>query len=171
MKLSKIALGTIFMVFFAVFANVSFAKATNHDGEIIAYMEAINNSEISAAKVAKDKKVDPAVMAFADRMIKEHKDNLKQVTKLSSKINIPADETTSVKSFKENGNKKLAKLSKLNDGQFQKAYIDEMIKGHTDADHMLGKFEKEAQNADLQQYLVATKTVVEEHLAAAKQLK
>lgn len=171
MKFSKIVLGTIFVVLFAVFANVSFAKAKDHDGEIIAYMEAINNGEISAAKVAKDKNVDADVMKFADMMIEQHGENLTQVTDLSSKSNIPADETSAVKKFKENGDKDLAKLSKLNDAKFQKAYIQAMIKGHTNADKMLTRFEKEVQNADLKQYLVDTKTAVEQHLAAAKQLK
>lgn len=171
MKFSKILLGTMFVVLFAAFANVSFAKAKDHDGEIIAYMEAINNGEINAAKVAKDKKVDADVMKFANLMIEQHGANLQKITDLSSKINIPADETPAVIKFKENGDKDLAKLSKLNDAKFQKAYIQAMIKGHTNADKMVTGFEKEAQNADLKQYLVDTQAAVEQHLAAAKLLK
>jgi len=171
MKVSKIILGTIFVVFFAAFINALFAKAKDHDGEIIAYMEAIDNDEISVAKVAKDKKVDADVMNFADLMIKQHGENLQQITDLSSKINIAANETSAVKKFKENDDKDLAKLSKLDDGKFQKAYIQSMIKGHAEADKMLTRFEKEVQNADLKQYLIDTKAAVEHHLAAAKQLK
>jgi putative membrane protein len=171
MKFSKVMLGTIFVMLIAAFATVSFAKAKDHDGEIIAYMEVINNSEISAAKVAKDKKVDADVMKFADMMIEQHDQNLQQVTDLSKKINIAADETSAVKKFKESGDRDLAKLSKLDGTKFQKAYIQAMIKGHTDVDKMLKKFETEVQNADLKQYLIDTKTVVEQHLAVAKQLK
>lgn len=171
MKFSKIILGTIFVVLLAAFANLSFAKAKDHDGEIIAYMEAINNDEISAAKVAEDKKIDADVMNFAEMMIKHHSENLTQLTDLSSKINIAADETSAVKNFKEKGNKDLAKLSKLDDAKFQKSYIQAMIKGHRDADKMLTHFEKEAKNADLKKYLVSTKAVVEQHLAEAQQLK
>lgn len=171
MKFSKIVLWTIFVMLFAALVNVSFAKAKDHDGEIIAHMEAINNGQINAAKVAKDKKVDADVMKFADMVIEQHGANLQQVTDLSSKIEIAADETSAVKKFKESGDKDLAKLSKLDDAKFQKAYIQAIIKGHTDADKMLTHFEKKAQNADLKQYLVDTKTVVEQHLAAAKQLK
>ena len=58
-----------------------------------------------------------------------------------------------------------------NDIKFQKAYIEAMVKGHTDANKMIGKFEKEAQNADLKHYLMDTKTAVQEHLADAKKLK
>lgn len=171
MKFSKIVLGTIFVILFASFVNISFAKANDHDGEIIAYMEAINNAEINAAKVAKDKKIDANVMQFADTMIQQHGDNLQQITDLSNKINIQPDETSAVKKFIETGDKDLAKLSKLADAKFQKAYIQAMIKGHTDADKMVKQFEKEVQNADLKQYLIDTKTAVEQHLSEAKKLK
>jgi putative membrane protein len=171
MKFSKVALGTMFVMLFAAYANVSFAKAKDHDGEIIAYMQAIDNHEINVSKVAKNKKVDADVMQFADMMITQHSDNLQQVTDISTKDNIAADETPAVKKFKENGDKGLATLSKLDDAKFQKAYINAMIKGHTDVNNMLMHFEKEVQNADLKQYLVDTKKAVEDHLAHAKKLK
>ncbi|MHB1948106.1 MAG: DUF4142 domain-containing protein [Gammaproteobacteria bacterium] len=172
MKFSKVILGTISILLFAmVFATASFAKAKDRDGEIIAYMEVINNAEISAAKLAKEKKVDDAVMNFADLMIKQHSENLQMITDLSSKINIAADDTAGVNKFKVIQDKELKKLSKLNGAKFQKAYIHAMINGHSGAKKMLGKFEKEAKNSDLHQYLVDTKKVVEQHLAAAKKLK
>lgn len=171
MKFSKVALGTMFVMLFAASVNVSFAKAKDHDGEIIAYMQAIDNHEINVSKVAKDKKINEDVMKFADMMITQHTDNLQQVTDISTKDNIAADETSDVKKFKENGDKNLATLSKLDDAKFQKAYIKAMIKGHTDVNNMLMHFEKEVKNADLKQYLVNTKKAVEEHLADAKKLK
>ena len=171
MKFSKIVLSSIVVVLFAAFANVSFAKAKDHDGEIIAYIQALDNAEINVSKVAKDKKVDSAVMDYADMMIKHHGDNLEQVTELSTKINVAPDDTKEVNKFKEKSDADLAKLSKMDDAKFQKDYIEAMIKGHTDADKMIGKFEKEAQNPDLKQFLMDTKTVVEEHLAVAKKLK
>lgn len=171
MKFSKVILGTISILLFAFLSTASLAKAKDHDGEIIAYMETINNAEISTAKVAKEKKVDEAVMNFADLMIKQHSDNLQQITDLSSKINIAADETAGVKKFNENSAKDLKKLSKLDGAKFQKAYIHAMIAGHSKVNKMLGKFAKETKNADLKQYLVDTKKVVEEHLADAKKLR
>lgn len=171
MKLSKIVLGSILALVFAAFTSVSFANVKDHDGEIIAYMQAINNQEINVSKIAKDKSVDADVMKFVDMMIDQHGANLQQVTDLSAKINIPADETNAIKKFKEKGGKDLTALSKLDGSKFQKAYIKAMIKGHKTADKMLAHFEVEAQNPELKQYLVATKTAVEEHLAAAKKLK
>jgi putative membrane protein len=170
MKLSKVILGTMVMLF-GLFSQLAFSMPKSHDGEIIAYMQAINNSEINVSKMAQDKKLDEDVMKFAQMMVEQHGDNLKTVTDLSDKINIAPDETSSVKKFTEEQNKKLQKLSTLNDAKFQKAYIKAMIKGHANANNMIAHFEKEAQNADLKQYLMDTKKAVEAHLAEAKKLK
>jgi putative membrane protein len=171
MKLSRVILNSACIMLFATLVSVSFANAKDHDGEIIAYMEAINKHEIAAANVAKDKKVDADVMKYADLMVEQHSANLQQVTDLSTKINVAADETPAVKKFMEKGDKDLDKLSKLDNTKFQKAYIHAMIEGHKNVDTMLKKFEKEAKNTELKQYLVDTKTVVEHHLAEAKTLK
>jgi len=170
MKLLKMALITSLFVF-SGYTTLAVAAEKNHDGEIIAYMEALNNAEINVSKEAKDKKVDDSVMKFADMMIDQHGQNLQQVTDLSSSANIPADDTAAVKKFKDEHDQALAKLSKMDDAKFQKAYIEAMINGHTNAEKMIGKFEKEAQNPDLKKYLAETKTVVGHHLADAKKLK
>ena len=171
MKLSRVALGTLFIALLTTFTNTSFANTKDHDGEIIAYMEAINNHEIEVSKVAKDKEMDKQVMEFADMMISQHSENLQQVKDISNKINIAADETTAVEKFKVKSEKDLDKISPLQGKKFQMAYIHAMIKGHTTVDKMLAKFEKEVKNPDLKEYLTNTKTVVEQHLAEAKQLK
>lgn len=172
MKILNVVLGVFLVLVVSVFASASFAMSKkSHDGEIIAFMEAINNSEISAAKVAKDKKIDSNVMNFADLMIDQHSKNLQEVTDLSKSANIPEDEDSAVKKFKDKGDKELASLSSLDGTKFQKAYIKAMIKGHTEALKKVDHFIKEAQNEDLKKYLINTKVTVEEHLAKAKKLK
>jgi putative membrane protein len=171
MKLSRIAFGSLFIALFTTFANSSFAGTKDHDGEIIAYMEAINTHEIDVSKVVKDKEVDKQTLDYAGMMISQHDENLQKVKDISSKINVAADETTAVEKFKVKGDKDLEKLSDLNGKKFQNAYIKAMIKGHSNVDKMLTKFEKEVKNPDLKEYLINTKTVVEQHLAEAKQLK
>ena len=172
MKILNVVLGLFLVLLVSVFASSSFAMSKkSHDGEIIAFMEAINNSEISAAKVAKDKKIDSNVMNFADMMIDQHGKNLQVVTDLSKSANIAEDENADVKKFKDNGDKELASLSSLDGNKFQKAYIQAMIKGHTEALKKIDHFINDAQNEDLKKYLINTKATVEEHLADAKKLK
>jgi len=171
MKVSKLVSRMILVMVFAAMANVSFAKAKDHDGEIIAYVQALDNGEVAVSKMAKDKNVDASVNQFADMMIDQHGQNLQQVTDLSSKINVPADETAGVKKFKEKSDKDMSNLSKMTGAQFQKAYIQAMIKGHTEASKMITQFEKEAQNAELKSFLADTEKAVEHHLAEAKKMK
>lgn len=171
MKISKILFGTMIAILLTAIFNISFAKAKDHDGEIIAYMVAINNGEVKAATEAKNKKIDANVLEFSNMMITQHTENLKQLMDLSQKINIAADETAAVQHFMEKSDKEIAKLSKIDDNSFQEAYVHAMIKDHTKALKMITGFISDARNADLKQYLVDTKKAVEQHLADAKQLK
>jgi len=82
MKFLNITLRIILTAVFLIMASVTFAESKNKDGEIIAYMQAINNSEINTSKVTKDKKVTPAVMKYADMMIEQHGENLQRKSNL-----------------------------------------------------------------------------------------
>lgn len=172
MKFIKVVLGMFLVLVCSLFASASFAMPKkSHDGEIIAYMEAINNGEINAAKVAMGKKIDANVMKFAEMMIDQHSKNLQEVTKLSNATKIAEDETLAVKKFKENGDKELTLLSSLDGNKFQKAYVNAMIKGHTNASKMIAHFINDAQDKDLKKYLIHTEATVKIHLADAKKLK
>lgn len=171
MKLLKLVSLVVPVVVFATLPNLSFAAAKDTDGEIIAYMQAINNREIAVSKIAVSKDVDPKVTEFANMMVDQHGENLKQVTDLSSTINVPADTTKKIEEFNAQTDKDADKLSKLSGKEFQKAYVKTMIAGHTKVEGMIKKFEKQATNADLKSYLTATQKDVATHLAEAKKLK
>lgn len=171
MKLLKMISLVVPVVVFATLPNLSFAAKKDIDGEIIAYMQAINNSEIAVSKIAATKDMDPKATEFANMMVDQHGENLKQVTDLSSTINVPADNTKKVDEFKAKSEKDADKLAKLDGKKFQIAYVKAMISGHTKVEGMLKKFEKEATNPELKNYLTATQKDVETHLADAKKLK
>ena len=58
-------------------------------GEIVAFLEAVNNHEIRAAKIVVKKAKNPEVRSFAEFMIKEHGQNLKETKKISKNHKIP----------------------------------------------------------------------------------
>lgn len=171
MKILRMNLG-MFFIFFTLLINCCHAMpSVANDGEIIAYMQSINNAEISASKVAQDKSVAENVMNFAKMMVQQHGDNLQQVEDLSKKFEISPEDTAGVKNFQEKNDKELNSLSSLTGMDFQKAYVKAMIKGHAEAEQMINRFIQQVKNASLKDYLITTKKAVEEHLAAAKKLK
>lgn len=147
------------------------SKQMSQDGQIIAFIEAIDEHEIAAAKLALDKNVDSNVKDYANLMITDHQANLDSTKSLSDSDHIPANDSKSVEKFKEEGEKHLTSLKSLDDGKFSKDYVKAMVKGHTSALKMIDNFLKEVKNPALKDHLERTKAVVETHLEKAKALE
>src|SRR5687768_12644952 len=135
MKLSKVSSVIIAMVVpFLFTAQVAVAgpnkAAMNKDGEIIAYVIALDNHEIKASDEATQKKVNSAVTDYAKMLHDDHEKNLKQANDLSESIKVPANQTKSIVQFEKKGEKDLSSMSKMDGLKFQKAFLKAMVKGH-----------------------------------------
>lgn len=141
-------------------------------GEILAWLVILNKNEIELAKVALKKNVDSPVKQYADMMVKDHTKNLKATLTLSEKIDIKPQKTTEVLSLKEKGKKELATLSPLKKEDFQKQYIDMIVKDHTEALQTLDQYltEKDLPSL-LEKHLKVTREHVALHLQKAKTIQ
>lgn len=142
------------------------------DGEILAVLVVVNKNEIAAANEALKKSSSPAVKKYAEMLKKEHTKNLKQTMAVSKKTGIAPVETDKTNSLKEEGKKELDNLSTLNNKEFDKAYIDAMVNGHTKVLETLDDdLIKNASNAALKKQLLATRPHIVAHLNEAKKLQ
>lgn len=82
-------------------------------------------SEVSMAKVAKEKAMDKDVKTFADKMIKDHSKLNNQLKKLADSLNI-----TLPAAIDENEQNHLNKLKSTAGADFDKTYIDMMVNAH-----------------------------------------
>jgi putative membrane protein len=171
-------LTTKILTIFAAFCVLTMASSlkaiakTMDDAEIIGLINAINENEINAAKAASKKETNQEVLGFADLMQKEHSKNMDKTLELGKKMNITPAESDAVKDEKQKGEKELSKLDQLNGDQFGKAYIDSMIKDHTEALNMIDKdLLKNVQSEELRTHLNDTRNHVSMHLDQAKKIK
>jgi putative membrane protein len=192
MKKNKIALLVVSTLCMLPFASSTFAaanmqantmnqahdammmqKENTKEAEILAFVAAIDNYEINAAKMAQGKNVDANVMNYAKLLQDDHEKNLSDNQNLVSSLNLQPENFKEVTSFIDKGNKQLQELEKITDTKkFEKAYVNVMIKGHEEALNKINKFLKEeAKNTNLKNYLTDTKNTVEKHLQAGKQLQ
>ena len=146
-------------------------QAHNQDAEIIGWLEVINQAEIDAANVAKSKEVRPEVVEFADLMIKDHTDNLDKTHKLSSDLKIDPVKSSDTQKMQDKAEKKLKDLKKLDKHEFEKQYIDTMIKDHSDALSAVNKKISRVHDKELKKHLQATRMHIEQHLKKAKDIK
>lgn len=142
------------------------------EGEMLAFLAAVNHHEIDAAAAAKSKKISAQVSEYAMMLSEHHSSNLKKTLALGDSINIEPQETESIKAFKKKGNEELTKLAALEGTGFESAYLDAMIKGHTEVLAWIdSKSITSTKSEALKAYLDETRTQIAMHLEEAKKLR
>lgn len=139
----------------------------------LATVAAIDKNEILVSIIAKNKNVDSSVEELAQMMIDQHGDNLTHIFEMVAN-DIPSHTLMGGISEKltSDGKKEMITLSSLQGKEFEKAYVNAMVKGHEAAlklidDHLL----KTAKTESVVKFLTDTKTAVETHLEHAKKLQ
>ncbi|MFS4461024.1 DUF4142 domain-containing protein [Bdellovibrio sp. HCB2-146] len=151
------------------FASSAWALA---DQEIAEIMMTANDAEIDAAKLAKSRASSSAVKDFAEHMINEHTNNMKQGKKITKDEKIKAKSNEEAKNLKATAKDQLAELKKKKGADFDRAYIGTQVAMHqqllTDLET---KLIPQAQNPQFKNFLNETKTHVEQHLSKAKEIQ
>jgi putative membrane protein len=122
-------------------------------------------AEVQLGELAQQKSQDPKVKEFAQRMVNDHSKANDQLKSLASNkgVTLPSEPDAKEKAEKN-------RLSKLSGEQFDRAYIDHMVKDHVKD---VSEFRKEAQSAkdpDVKQFASSTLPTLEEHLKQAKSI-
>jgi putative membrane protein len=120
-------------------------------------------AEVEMGKMAQQKGSSDQVKQFGSRMVEDHSkanDDLKQVAS-SKGIALPTDLDAKHKA-------KMDKLEKLSGGQFDRAYMDDMVADHKED---VADFKKEAssgKDSDLKSFASKTLPTLEDHLKMAE---
>lgn len=135
------------------------------DAEALGLVSAINQHEVKAAQQAQGRQLPAKVNDYAAMMIKDHTENDRVIHRLGT----PA-QSEAVQAQKEKGEAELAALGTRQD-DYAKAYVEAMIKGHTEALKTLDeKLLPSAQAPEVKQHLQMTREAVAHHLEEAKAL-
>lgn len=149
------------------------AGAASPDGDALGVLAAINEHEVAAAMQAKSKGVKGKVLEYANMMETEHNKNLAETRGLDGKDGVMMNSASpDVTAQRSKGEAELAALGALEGDAYEKAYIDAMVKGHTDALAALdGKLIPAATVPAVKDHLTKTRGAVQHHLDAAKALQ
>ena len=123
-------------------------------------------AEVALAQLAKEKASSSAVKEFADMMITDHGAANDKVKKLA------ADRNVTLPAEPDNDHKKKADdLGKKTGKDFDKAYVDAMVKGHEETVDMFKKASGKVTDADVKSFIDNTIPVIEHHLDRIKEIK
>jgi putative membrane protein len=142
------------------------------DAEALAALVAINDNEIDAAAVATGKRLTPAVLDYARMLSSEHSENKAKCMRLTSDTGTRVTATAKSQMLREKGAKTLATLKPKEGGEFEQAFLADMVKGHEEALALIdNELLPSAQSSAVRAHLTATKSSVTRHRDMAKSLQ
>lgn len=147
------------------------AKPASADAEILGVLMAVNTNEVVAAMEAEKKKLSQPIADYAKMLHVEHGKNAADTLKLGQKIEVTPLETEKTNALRVKGAGELAELVPMDDVAFGHAYIEAMVKGHTEVLAMIDELLKTAENDAVKKHLVETRGHFAMHLETAKKLQ
>jgi putative membrane protein len=143
------------------------AKAqSDDDKKFLAMAAQSDQNEIALSKLAEQKATNPAVKAFAEKMVTEHT----QMT-ASMKPFVDAWGLTPPTGPDADHQKELDKLSGLSGNDFDKAYMKDMVSDHSKALSEFTKEAKDTKDAKFRAVVLKGKTAVAAHKNMAYDLE
>ena len=124
-----------------------------------------NAAEIEAGKLASTKASNDEVKQFGERMVQDHGQAADELKQLAQSKGVDLPDAADRKHERE-----AKSLEKKSGADFDKAYMQQMVKDHRADLKALQKEAKSAKDADVKAYAEKTAQVVQEHLNMAQQL-
>ena len=153
-------------------AKIAANGAKGGDAEIVAAVFAVDLNQVLAAAEAQKKQVSPAVIAYAKRLHEEHGMNMGVSLKLGGQIGLTPVVTPMVDGLLVKGAGELAALMPMNGAEFERAFLDMMVKGHREVLAMIdSQLMPAARNGALKQHLTHSREHVAKHLAEGQRLQ
>lgn len=139
-------------------------KVNSADQAFLRRAAEIDLSEVDLAQLAKQNATTEQVKQFAQRMITDHTSNLQTLKDLAARKDVTLPDQLSA-----NNTALYGRLTKLSGTDFDHAYINAMVDGHTKAVTLFKKESQTATDSSVRTYASQTLPVVEEHLKLAHQ--
>lgn len=148
------------------------APAPLTDEQILMVSDLANTSEVDQARVAQGKAKDAKVRKFAAMMVTHHSEAKQKQKKLVGKLKLTPAESPLATELTTDSSTMLATLKSTPAPDFDTAYIDAQVQGHTKVlDALTTRLIPSAQNAELKALLEELRPRIEAHLQEAKDLQ
>jgi putative membrane protein len=136
-------------------------------------LHAANQGEVQMGQMGAQMAQDPQVKQFAQQMVDDHSKNDQQLTSMAQTMGIQLTGKDFQDKQKE-AQKDMQKVQGKTGAEFDKAYMDQMVKDHEKDVKEVGKLAKKAHDAkqtELASMLDQTHSKMQSHLDMAKQIQ
>lgn len=142
------------------------------DAQIMAVVATVDEHEIDASTKAMKKKLTKEAKDFAKMLKEQHTANKNKGKQVAKQAGIKPATNPLSDSLKAKGDADVKAMQAMAGSDFEKAYIEAMVKGHTEVLDLLDQsLIPTAQNADVKTFLNETRGHVAAHLEQAQRLQ
>ncbi|HWG43997.1 MAG TPA: DUF4142 domain-containing protein [Gemmataceae bacterium] len=149
----------------ASFSLAADDKKAGGDKDFVMKASASGLAEVNLSTLATTRAGNAAVKTFAQHMVADHSKANRQLLMLANKHSL-----TAAKTMDEKHTKLFEKLSKMEGADFDRAYMEGMVKDHEEAVKLFEKESKEGDNKDLKAWAGETLPTLKKHLQMARDL-
>ena len=137
---------------------------TLSDANVVSVLDTIDVSEIEAAQLAKQKASNPAVRAYASRLIDEHAANMLQTLRLANQRGLQPEKPRLAAGVESAHQKTMDELRKKSGRDFDRAYLDYQVTMHQQAIKPVQDTANSVEDTRLKQHLIQTRPDLMSHL-------
>jgi putative membrane protein len=168
----KAGLATLALVLVAAAPQSTPKAASPGDADAIAFAIVVDSGEMMLADLALGKNPNDAFKNYITDLREDHKEHLSAMLSEGTKGNVTPSKSGWLDTLKTKTTDMHHKLMSKPDAEFEKAFLDDMIAGHTDALQTINtKFASMTLSDGIKKEMDHLKRIVEEHLNKAKALR
>jgi putative membrane protein len=153
------------------FLQQTLPGVTLSDSNVISVLDSLDEGEIEAARLARDKASAPEVQAFAGRVLNEHRDLAEANGRLAAQLSVQPKPPALVNQLNAAHERAMRRLRSISGPAFDRAYVAHEIKQHVMALNFVEAAAETEGNPVLKQELVRTGPDLLSHISAARALE
>jgi putative membrane protein len=150
---------------FAQLMKKSDQKIDNADAAAMKQLAQANLNEIEGGKAAASKAQSPEVKQFAQKMVTDHTQMLADLKTLAQEKGVALPESASIKDMAQ-----MKLMERSSGAEFDKKYMDEMVKDHQKDAQETQDLASKAKDADFKAAVQKAHTKINEHLRLAQHI-
>ncbi len=144
---------------------------TMTDANLVSVLDTLDENEIDAARLAREKASAPQVQAFAGRVLNEHRELAEGNERLAEQLALQPHPPALAVQLKEAHEKAMQSLRGASGTAFDRAYVQHEIQQHVQAFNFLEAAAESETEPTLKQELVRTGPDLLSHISAARALE
>jgi putative membrane protein len=142
-----------------------------NDAQLAAVVDALNQGEIQAARVAQTRASSPEVKRFATEMVTAHRDMQNHSKAMLTRLQITPSDNAVSNQLKTDSDTSLAGLQGLRGRDFDRMYMDDQVRMHNRALELVDRMIPNAKSPEFKSELQNARMKISTHLQDAERIQ